>query len=147
MIMNKVIKTFLKWVCSIFLALAFGIVLLVLYVNKDFCIARNPEKIAAEADFELPDYTVVRQSDNMNRSDSAWSDYYWELKLDNPLADKDLAKLKKLVEKNSHWTYNAKENTYSYRYDGDGRGIVIDVCIHGASTSVTMDYNWRDFLS
>lgn len=51
-------------------------------------IAQNPSLIASEAGFNLPDYSIISQDNNMDRGASAWSEYSWKLKLNEPLSEK-----------------------------------------------------------
>ena len=115
------------------------------YMTRDDRIATDPEKIADEADFDLPAYRVISQDDNMERGSSAWSAYEWELQLQEPLSEKDINKLKKLVEKNTEWTYDSDNRTYRYRHEEEER--YFSIIIDSVEGKVYMDYNWWDILS
>ncbi len=150
--MKKGLKKFLKWGCgtvaALFLVLVLLVALSIYGMTMDGRIAKDPERIAAEADFDLPDYVIVRQSDNMDRGSSAWSQYTWKLRLKEPLSDNDLEKLQRLVKKNSYWTYNAAENTYVYLEEGDvingERSMSVSVHIYDDHVTVEMYYCWWD---
>ena len=107
---------------------------------------KNPSVIADEANFELPDYTVISQSDNMNREASAWSSYVWKLKLKNPLSEKEIKQLNNLVEKDQNWTYDSVNHIYIYKYsEEDRKNSRIEINID--TNIVNMEYEWYDILS
>ena len=113
---------------------------------SDMAIAESPKKIANEAGFKLPDYDVVEQYDNMDRGASAWSNYTWIVKLKEPLSDKDIKRLNRLVEKERQWIYDKKTHTYQYNQnpeDGPCITIIVDV----DKTQVRLEYMWWDWLS
>ncbi|MBQ9312656.1 MAG: hypothetical protein IJ213_06375 [Bacteroidales bacterium] len=117
----------------------------IFYMTRDGRIAKDPEKIADEAGFDLPAYTIVSKFDNMERHTSAWSNYTWKLQLKKPLSEKDIKNLKKLVEKNAKWTYNPDNHTYDYHSEENER--YLSITIDAVEGKVTMDYEWLDFLA
>ncbi len=156
--MKKVQKKLLLLGCGVLgtLVVLFNLTLLyagcIMFIisayQADREIANNPEKIAACADFDLPDYVVVSRSDNMDRGSSAWSDYTWEVRLKEPLSADDLEDLQELVEDDTCWTYNAAKNTYHYsNVTGldESPEVTVTVQIHKDKTTVTLDYCWWDF--
>lgn len=140
-------KKILKWGCCSLAAL-FVIAIIVLFsmLTRDNDIATDPSRIADEAGFDLPDYTVVNQYDNMDRGASAWSSYEWELVLNEPLKEKDLKKLDHLVDKDPNWSYSEETRTYSYHLNEDGERY-FTIVINANDGKVNMDYSWWDFLS
>jgi hypothetical protein len=119
--------------------------LLAFIVTRDNRIAKDPGKIAAEAGFDLPEYDVTYQSDNMERCSSAWSSYDWEVKLKEPLSEKKLGELGKLVKKNADWTYDPETNTYIFYHEENERNFGITIYVD--DNIVTMGFNWWDALS
>ncbi len=77
---------------------ALAMLFLVLGSCGDNRIANNPSSIADEAGLNLPSYTIVSQADNMDRGASAWSEYTWELKLNEPFTTKSIDELNQLVK-------------------------------------------------
>ena len=142
-------KKRILWGCGSMVSLILLIIVVIcgifFYMTRDDRIATDPEKIADEADFDLPAYRVISQDDNMERGSSAWSAYEWELQLQEPLSEKDINKLKKLVEKNTEWTYDSDNRTYRYRHEEEER--YFSIIIDSVEGKVYMDYNWWDILS
>lgn len=110
-------------------------------------IAKNPSSIADEAGFDLPSsYTVISQSDNMDRGASAWSEYTWELKLNEPLPEKSIDELKQLVKKDPNWSYDSSTRIYKYVFaKEDSKNITITINVD--TGVVNMVYAWWDALS
>ncbi len=128
----------------------FATALLIILVSLVSCggqrVAKNPNAIAHEANFDLPDYTVVSQSDNMEREASAWSSYAWTLKLKDSLSEKDIEKLNELVKKDSNWSYDSEKHIYKYNYDKpESKYFFIE--IHIDTGVVNMEYNWYDIFA
>ena len=127
------------------------IYLVIMLLTLNFLITacgnvKNPSLIADKANFELPDYTVISQSDNMNREASAWSSYVWKLKLKNPLSEKEIIQLNNLVEKDKNWTYDSVNHIYIYKYSEEDReNCRIEINID--TNIVNMEYEWYDILS
>ena len=142
-------KKILLWGCGSVLAL---IVLLILVVvvglfilTRDNRIAKDPSRIAKAAGFDLPSYVVQSQDDNMDRGASAWSSYDWEILLDEPLGEKSLKELEKLVKENSNWTYDSENRTYTYQLEEDERYSTILIQVD--DRTVKLYYTWWDILS
>lgn len=137
------------WGCG--LVVSFAVLFIVFicgmffYLTRDNRIAANPEEIANEADFDLPAYVVVSQNDNMDRGASAWSSYRWELELKEPLSEKSLKELDKLVQKNSHWKYYQEGKAYIYELEENERNFSIRINVD--KRRVYMYYEWWDVLS
>ena len=108
----------------------FTLLAIVCSCSCDSSIANDPKKIADAAGFDLPAYTVMSQDDNMERGASAWTDFTWRLKLNEPLSKEDIDKLNKLVDEEPEWTYNAESHTYQYNHDEEGdRSSYIRECL------------------
>lgn len=130
--------------------LHFAALLLSLIIIVSACgdhrTAKNPAAIADEAGFSLPEYSVVSQDDNMDREASAWSEYDYEIKLNNPLSSKQIKELNNLVAKDSHWTYDSAKRIYTYFYsDEESKNIRIDIYVY--SNTVKMAYAWYDIFA
>lgn len=88
--MKKPIKIILIILGSI-IALILGLYFL-LFGNQ----ATTPDQIARKVGLRLPSYQITRADDNMDRTASAWSDYYYEIEFEKPLSEKYLRKVEKL---------------------------------------------------
>jgi hypothetical protein len=73
------------------IALILGLYLL-LFSNQ----ATTPDAIAKKVGLKLPAYQITKADDNMERTASAWSVYYYEIKFEKPLSEKFLQKVEKL---------------------------------------------------
>lgn len=58
--------------------------------------ATTPDQIARKVGLRLPAYQIIKAEDNMDRTASAWSDYYYEIEFEKPLSEKILQKVEKL---------------------------------------------------
>lgn len=109
-------------------------------------IAKHPSLITDEAGFNLPSYTIVSQTDNMNRGASAWSEYSWELKLNEPLPEKSIDELNQLVKKDPNWSYDSSTRIYKYVFaKEDSKNITITINVD--TGVINMEYAWWDALS
>ena len=84
-----------------FLALLLGLCLL-LFSNQ----ASTPDAIAKKVGLKLPAYQISNADDNMDRTASSWSDYYYEIVFDEPLSESFLRKVEKLEN------FTREGNTY-----------------------------------
>ena len=73
------------------IALILGLYLL-LFGNQ----ASTPDQIARKVGLRLPAYQITKADDNMDRTASAWSVYYYEIEFEEPLSERFLQKVKKL---------------------------------------------------
>ena len=73
------------------LALLLGLYLL-LFSNQ----ASTPDAIAKKVGLKLPAYQITNADDNMDRTASSWSDYYYEIEFEEPLSENFLRKFEKL---------------------------------------------------
>ena len=78
-------------ILGIILALNLGLYFL-LFGNQ----ATTPDAIAKKVGLKLPAYKITQADDNMDRTASAWSDYYFEIEFEDPLSEKYLQKVEKL---------------------------------------------------
>ena len=56
----------------------------------------TPDSIARKVGLRLPEYEITKADDNMDRTASSWSDYYYEIEFQEPLSEKYLQKVEKL---------------------------------------------------
>ena len=141
-------KKILLWGCGSVLALVVVLILVAvvgfLILTRDNRIAKDPSRIAKDAGFDLPSYVVQSQDDNMDRGASAWSSYEWKILLDEPLGEKSLNELEKLVKKNSHWAFDSEERAYTYEIEEDDRHSTIIIPVD--DRTVWLSYMWWDIL-
>lgn len=144
----KIIKIFLVTLAA-FVGLIFAIFVgLMLWFSIDGWTAESPSRIAKEAGFKLPAYEIVEQYDNMDRTASAWSEYDYKVKLKEPLSDKQIKKLDKLVEKDFRWTAKTENGIitgYEYEEFTDDKYIVLRIYLN--ENIVTLSFSYRDILS
>ena len=58
--------------------------------------ASTPDQIAKKVGLRLPAYHITKADDNMDRTASVWTDYYYEIQFEEPLSERFLQKIKKL---------------------------------------------------
>ena len=88
--MKKPIKDILI-ILGVILALILGLNFL-LFGSR----ATNPDQIARKVGIKLPAYQITKADDNMDRTASSWSDYYYEIEFEKPLSEKYLQKVEQL---------------------------------------------------
>ena len=87
-----------KRLVILFIAIIGTIVVLnlVLYLLLFSNQASSPDSIARKVGLRLPEYEITKTEDNMDRTASAWSEYYYEIQFKKALSDSFLHKVKKL---------------------------------------------------
>ena len=88
--MKKPIKIILC-ILGFILVLLFGLNF-ILFGNQ----ATTPDQIARKVGLRLPAYQITKADDNMDRTASAWSDYYYEIEFKEPLPENYLQRVEKL---------------------------------------------------
>ncbi len=78
-------------VLGIVVVLILGLYLL-LYGNQ----ATTPDAIAKKVGLKLPAYQITKADDNMDRTASSWSDYFYEIEFKEPLSEDYLQKIERL---------------------------------------------------
>lgn len=117
-----------------FLALLFGLYLL-LFSNQ----ATTPDAIAKKVGLKLPAYQITNADDNMDRTASSWSDYYYEIEFKEPLSENFLRK----VEKFKNCTREG--NTYKIEKESpdEWAGYIM---LYPEENRATLEYTFRDAL-
>ena len=116
------------------IALILGLYLL-LFGNQ----ATTPDAIAKKIGLKLPTYQITKADDNMDRTASAWSDYYYEIEFVKPLSEKFLEKVEKL--KNCR----REGNTYTIKKESpdEWAGYIM---LYPDENRATLEYSFRDAL-
>ena len=108
---------------------------LLLFANQ----ATTPESIARKVGLRLPAYEITKAEDNMDRTASAWSDYYYEIRFKKPLSEKFIRK----VEKQKNCTREGETLIVSDESPDNWSG---KVCIYPAEDRATLEYTFWDAL-
>lgn len=119
---------------SSILALLLGLYIL-LFGNQ----AATPDAIARKLGIILPPYQITKADDNMERTASAWSDYYYEIIFEDPLSEKFLQKVEKL--KNCM----REGNTYTIEKESPDEWAGY-VKLYPKENRATLEYTFRDGL-
>ena len=124
----------------IFIILAFIVALILglfflLFGNQ----ATTPDQIARKMGLRLPTYQITKAEDNMDRTASSWSDYYYEIEFDEPLSEKFLQKVEKL--KNCC----REGNTYTIEKESPDEWAGY-IKIYPEENRATLEYTFRDAL-
>ena len=131
--MKKPTKIILLILGSIF-ALILGLYIL-LFGNQ----APTPDAIAKKIGLKLPTYQITKADDNMDRTTSAWSDYYYEIEFEKPLSEKFLRKVEKL--KNC----SREGNTYTIEKESPDEWAGY-IKLYPEENRATIEYTFRDAL-
>lgn len=117
-----------------FLALLFGLYLL-FFGNQ----ASTPDAIAKKVGLKLPAYQITNADDNMDRTASSWSDYYYEIEFNEPLSENFLRKVEKL--KNC----TREGNTYKIEKESPDEWAGY-IKLYPEENRATLEYTYRDAL-
>ena len=131
--MKKPIRIILVILGSI-IALILGLYLL-LFGNQ----ATTPDQIARKVGIRLPAYQIIMADDNMDRTASSWSDYYYEIQFEESLSEKYLQKVEKL--KNC----SREGNTYTIEKESPDEWAGY-IKIYPEENRATLEYTFRDGL-
>ena len=114
------------------IALILGLYLL-LFGNQ----ATTPDSIAKKIGLKLPAYQITKADDNMDRTASVWSDYYYEIEFEKPLSEKFLQKVEKL--KNC----SREGNTYTIEKESPDEWAGY-IKLYPDENRATLEYTFRD---
>ena len=131
--MKKPIKIILS-ILGFILVLLLGLYFL-LFGNQ----ASTPDPIARKVGLRLPAYQIIKADDNMDRTASSWSVYYFEIEFDKPLPEKYLQKVEKL--KNCI----REGNTYKIEKESPDEWSSY-VKLYPEENRATLEYTFRDGL-
>lgn len=131
--MKKSIKIILSLLCVI-LALILGLYFF-LFGNQ----ATTPDQIARKVGLRLPAYKITKADDNMDRTASSWSDYYYELEFEKPLSEDFLQKVEKLKNCTRDGDTYKIENESSDEWAGY-------IKLYPEENRATLEYTFRDAL-
>ena len=121
-------------VLGIVVVLILGLYLLI-FGNQ----ANTPDQIARKVGLRLPSYQITRADDNMDRTASSWSDYYFEIEFEEPLSEDYLQKVEKL--KNC----SREGNTYTIKKESPDEWAGY-IKLYPEENRATLEYTFRDAL-
>lgn len=101
--------------------------------------ATTPDAIAKKIGLKLPTYQITKADDNMDRTASAWSDYYYEIEFEKPLSEKFFQKVEKL--KNC----SREGNTYTIEKESPDEWAGY-IKLYPDENRATLEYTFRDGL-
>lgn len=101
--------------------------------------ATTPVQIARKVGLRLPAYQITKADDNINRSASSWSDYYYEIEFEEPLSEDYLQKVEKL--KNC----SREGNTYTIKKESPDEWAGY-IKLYPEENRATLEYTFRDAL-
>ena len=108
---------------------------LLLFANQ----ATTPDSIARKVGLRLPAYEITKAEDNMDRTASAWSYYYYEIQFKKPLSEKFIRK----VEKQKNCTREGETLIISDECPDSWSG---KVCLYPPEDRATLEYTFWDAL-
>ena len=131
--MKKPIKIILI-ILGLLLALLLGLYFF-LFGNQ----ATTPDQIARKVGLRLPAYQIIMADDNMDRTASSWSDYYYEIQFEEPLSEKYLQK----VEKLKNCTRDGDTYTIEKESPDEWAGCIK---LYPEENRATLEYTFKDAL-
>ena len=112
-----------------------GLSLFLLFGNQ----ATTPDQIARKVGLRLPAYQITKADDNMDRTASSWSDFYFEIEFEKPLSEKYLQKVERL--KNC----NREGNIYKFEKESPDEWAGY-IKLYPEENRATLEYTFRDAL-
>ena len=101
--------------------------------------ATTPDQIARKVGLRLPAYRIIMADDNMDRTASAWTDYYYEIQFEEPLSERFLQKLEKLK--------NCTRDGDTYKIEKDSPDEWAGyIKLYPEENRATLEYTFRDAL-
>ena len=101
--------------------------------------ATTPDSIARKVGLKLPADQITKADDNIDRTASSWSDYYFEIEFEMPLSEKYLQKVEKL--KNC----SREGNTYTIKKESPDEWAGY-IKLYPEENRATLEYTFRDAL-
>lgn len=101
--------------------------------------ASTPEQIARKVGLRLPAYKITKADDNLDRTASAWTDYYYEIQFEEPLSERFLQKLEKLK--------NCTRDGDTYKIEKESPDEWAGyIKLYPEGNRATLEYTFRDAL-
>jgi len=124
----------------IFIILAFIVALILgLYFLLFGNQATTPDQIARKVGLRLPAYQITKVDDNMDRTASAWSDYFYEIQFEEPLSERFLQKVEKLK--------NCTRDGDTYKIEEESPDEWAGyIKLYPEENRATLEYTFRDAL-
>ncbi|MBO4917321.1 MAG: hypothetical protein J5374_05530 [Bacteroidales bacterium] len=101
--------------------------------------ATTPDQIARKVGLRLPAYRIIMADDNMDRTASAWTDYYYEIQFEEPLSERFLQK----VEKLKNCTREGEAYKIEKESPDEWAGFIL---LFPEENRATLEYTFRDAL-
>ena len=101
--------------------------------------AITPDQIARKVGLRLPAYQITKSDDNMDRTASSWSDYYYEIEFKEPLSEDYLQRVVKLKNSTREGDAFRIEKESSDEWAGY-------IKLYPEENRVTLEYTFRDAL-
>lgn len=131
--MKKPIKIILI-ILGLLLALLLGLYFF-LFGNQ----TTTPDQIARKVGMKLPAYQITKADDNMDRTASSWSDYYYEIQFEEPLSERFFQKVEKLK--------NCTREGEAYKIEKESPDEWAGyIKLYPEENRATLEYTFRDGL-
>ena len=121
--------------CAAVTAALVGAVYLLVFSNR----ATTPDDISRKAGLRLPAYEITGSDDNMDRTASAWSYYYYEVEFCEPLS---VSFLKRVAGKKTC----VREEDYVMIEDGSADSWSCWIRFYPGENRAVLEYTFWDFL-
>ncbi len=87
----------------------------------------------------MPAYQIIKAEDNLDRTASAWADYYYEIQFEEPLSEKYLQKVEKLI----NCIYEGDTYKIEKESPDEWAGYIR---LYPEENKATLEYTFRDAL-
>lgn len=101
--------------------------------------ATTPDQIARKVGLRLPAYQITKADDNLDRTASAWADYYYEIQFEEPLSEGYLQR----VEKLKNCTRDGDAYKIEKEIPDEWAGYIK---LYPEENRATLEYTFRDAL-
>ena len=99
----------------------------------------TPDQIARKVGVRLPAYQITNADDNMDRTASAWSYYYYVIQFEKLLSEEYLQKVEKLM--------NSTRNGDVYKIEKESPGRWAGcIMLYPVENKATLEYTFFDVL-
>jgi len=99
----------------------------------------TPDQIARKVGVRLPAYQITNADDNMDRTASAWSYYYYVIQFEKPLSEEYLQKVEKLMNSTRNGDVYKIEKESPDRWAGC-------IMLYPVENKATLEYTFFDVL-
>ena len=122
------------------------IFLTVCFYNCQGLSDHSPDSLLKRAYLELSEYSIESQDDNLDRSQSAWDYYTYNIRVPEHLENSLTLKMNELVKTNNLWTYDEEDGLYIFHEEKD-EDYELSIYVDLNSMTIYIHYMEYDWLA